>query len=87
MKVRYLDTYNPETSQTALLEHRTSLCSPVISVFINCVSVRLSTALSVVFTTGKVLALVAIIVTGLVKLAQGEWTTKKVSNFHYLQSF
>lgn len=50
---------------------------------VNCVSVKLATRVMVFFTAAKLLALVMIIITGLVRLAQGKLYFTSYEHFNY----
>ena len=51
--------------------HFNSFYSGII-VFVNCASVRWATSMQVIFTAAKLLAIVILIITGLVRLGQGK---------------
>ncbi|KAJ8041411.1 b(0,+)-type amino acid transporter 1 [Holothuria leucospilota] len=67
---------------SAILKMMGCVCViPVLIAFVNCISVKAATNVQVVFTAAKLIALVIIIVTGFVKLGQGntEYLDPKVS--------
>ncbi|XP_038059895.1 b(0,+)-type amino acid transporter 1-like [Patiria miniata] len=49
-----------------------AILTTLLMLFINCISVRYASGLAVVFSSGKVIALVIIIVTGIFKLCKGQ---------------
>lgn len=44
-----------------------------IILFVNCASVKWASRMQIVFTVCKMLAIIMLIVTGIVRLGQGEW--------------
>eukprot|EP00066_Takifugu_rubripes_P018587 XP_011607853.1 PREDICTED: large neutral amino acids transporter small subunit 2-like [Takifugu rubripes] len=65
---------------------KVSVCALVFLTWVNCYSVRWATRIQDVFTIGKLLALVLIIVVGLVQICKGHYEALKPSvAFEFLQ--
>lgn len=72
---------------TAKVLMNVSACASVFLTWVNCYSVRWATRIQDVFTIGKLLALVLIIVVGLVQICKGKNTVEMLHLDFFLTSF